>query len=139
MLPKVSEKDVQTSIVNVLTMRGALAMRVNSGAMAGEHTNKHGRTKKRIVRFITWFASGHPPTSSGVSDVLACYRGRFVAIEVKAPGKKKNATVNQKAYIDAVLQAEGIGIVADCVDDVIELLDWLDGELGREVARWSMN
>ena len=125
-LPKVSEKDVQASIVQMLTMRGALVMRINSGEMPGTYTDKYGRTKKRLTMFAAWYGPGQGRTTSGVSDVLAVYKGLFLAIEVKAPGKKNNTTANQDKYLSAVKSARGVAVVADCLDDVISILDWYD-------------
>ena len=51
----------------------------------------------------------------GVPDVLACYRGRFVAIEVKRP--KQNPTALQHAVIQQIQDAGGIAEVVTSVAD----------------------
>lgn len=61
-----------------------------------------------------------PMSRKGVSDVLVCYEGRFVAVEVKRPGGK--ASPEQKRFIKDVESAGGIGMVVDNVEDVIERL-----------------
>lgn len=55
---------------------------------------------------------------SGVPDVLFCMDGKFCAIEVKAKGKKNNATELQKLHLNMIQQSGGKAIVADCVEDV---------------------
>lgn len=57
----------------------------------------------------------------GGSDYLAIrrYDGKFVAVEFKAHGKKRNATPQQLDFLDAVRLSKGIGVVADCVEDVL--------------------
>lgn len=54
----------------------------------------------------------------GVPDFIVCLRGRFVAIETKAPGKKRATTPNQKREIEWINRAGGYAIV---VDDVSQL------------------
>ncbi len=94
------EKDIQKAIVEYLRLVGAVAIRVNSGAISGEHNGK-----KRFVRFNS---------EPGCSDIIACLAGRFVAIEVKRPGKK--ATDAQTSFLDSVRQAGGVAFVADSVE-----------------------
>lgn len=50
----------------------------------------------------------------GTSDQTCCLCGRFVAVEVKAPGEQLRP--NQRAYRENVLAEGGIHIVADSVD-----------------------
>lgn len=55
----------------------------------------------------------------GISDLIGITPdGRFLAIEVKAPGKEKTATPEQLDFIENILQRGGIGIVASSVDQV---------------------
>jgi hypothetical protein len=54
----------------------------------------------------------------GIPDIVGCYKGRFFAIETKAPGKKKNLSKNQSLRIQEIVDAQGVVIVADGVDDV---------------------
>lgn len=61
----------------------------------------------------------------GVPDFICCWRGRFLAIETKAPGKRGNTTINQDVEIAGIHKAGGAAIV---VDDVAQL-DVLDQEL----------
>lgn len=54
----------------------------------------------------------------GVPDLLCCANGRFVALEIKAPGKRGNTSPLQKMQIEAINQAGGLALV---VDDVTQL------------------
>lgn len=56
----------------------------------------------------------------GGSDLIGIYKGRFLAIECKMPGKKP--TLEQSNFIAAVIKAGGIAGVCRCKQDVIELL-----------------
>lgn len=54
----------------------------------------------------------------GVPDFLCCKGGQFIGIETKAPGKRGNTSVLQKAQLTAISQAGGIALV---IDDVSQL------------------
>ena len=57
---------------------------------------------------------------TGSSDIIGIYRGKFLAIEVKVPGK--HAEPDQKEFLNIVTGAGGIGFVAHSVDEVREKL-----------------
>ncbi len=61
-----------------------------------------------------------PMSRKGISDLLVCFDGRFIAIEVKRPGGR--ATHEQTQFIEEVEQAGGIGFIADNVGEVVERL-----------------
>jgi hypothetical protein len=56
----------------------------------------------------------------GIADILGCYQGRMLAIEVKRPGGR--VSLEQKRFIKRVNAEGGIGFVAYSVDDVVERL-----------------
>ena len=60
---------------------------------------------------------------NGVSDILACVDGRFVALEVKVLGKKHTLKPLQQRYIQDVINAGGIAGCVVSVDEVKELLN----------------
>lgn len=108
-LPKPKEAEVQRAIMAYLRLRGAHAVRVNSGAV---------KTEDRFIRF------NH---TVGCSDVLACFEGRFLALEIKRDAKGK-ATEQQQQFIGEVRRAGGIAAVVWSVEQVRELLDTIEGE-----------
>jgi hypothetical protein len=58
---------------------------------------------------------------SGVPDFICCVpssAGGFLAIETKAPGKRKNTTAMQDQQITAIREAGGVAVV---IDDVTQL------------------
>lgn len=59
----------------------------------------------------------------GAPDILACWQGRWLAIETKAPGKRNHTTPNQKRELAAIQAAGGIALVVDDVEQVREVLD----------------
>lgn len=64
---------------------------------------------------------------SGVSDIIALYKGRFIAIEAKADAAKK-PTELQTRFLKKVLDAGGIPMLIhkDNLDELKQLLDDLD-------------
>ena len=63
-------------------------------------------------------------TKSGNPDIICCLNGRFVAIEVKQPGK--NPTELQKLKMDKITEAGGVAFVARSVSDVMTALSQLN-------------
>ena len=61
----------------------------------------------------------------GIPDIIACWRGRFLAIETKAPGKRANTTANQERVIAEIIAHDGMAIV---VDDVSQLAVYMAKE-----------
>ena len=60
---------------------------------------------------------------AGTSDIIACYRGRYLAIECKI-GRNK-PTAKQIDFLDSVREAGGIALVSWDIDSVIQLLEEL--------------
>jgi len=85
-----SEKEIQKEIIDYLEDKGMYVI--------------------KIVR----------ANKSGVSDLAVCYDGKFIAIEVKAEGKKQNTTHLQKHHQYLVTQSGGKAFVADSLWDVME-------------------
>ena len=57
----------------------------------------------------------------GISDIIGCYQGRFIAIEIKSP--KGIVSPGQRAFLDKVNDAGGRGFVARSIEDVINGLN----------------
>lgn len=57
--------------------------------------------------------------STGMSDLCGILpSGKWLAIEVKAFGKKKNVTKLQQKFIDTINENNGIACVVACQDDL---------------------
>ena len=61
---------------------------------------------------------------AGVPDRIVCWRGQFIGIEVKAPGKLKTQTAIQKKAQQEIEKAGGVYLLVDSVEMVKE---WFDG------------
>ena len=62
--------------------------------------------------------------AAGIPDIIACYKGVFLGIEVKLDYNKPSEI--QKAKLKLINNAGGIGIVAYSIDDVAEVLKEVD-------------
>lgn len=62
--------------------------------------------------------------AAGIPDIIACYKGVFLGIEVKLDYNKPSEI--QKAKLKLINNAGGIGIVAYSIDDVTEVLKEVD-------------
>lgn len=91
-----------------------------------------GKVKDAVKKFLkergAWYFM---PVSNGmgqvgIPDIIVCYKGVFVAIETKAPGKKGNVTPNQQRAIDAIRNADGFAWVVDNPADMPMLFDVID-------------
>lgn len=58
--------------------------------------------------------------TSGVPDVICCVNGKFVALEIKLPGKK--ATELQNYKISEIQKAGGIAQVVTSLEEAKEIL-----------------
>lgn len=92
------EASVQTSILNYL---GSLKPK-------GKFYNMHGNG---------WQGRGRP-------DIIGCYKGRFIAIEVKRPGEEP--TKLQRHELNLWDMTEAITMVATSVEDVKKMIEELD-------------
>lgn len=64
--------------------------------------------------------------AAGIPDLIACYKGRFLGIEVKLDYNKPSEI--QKAKLKLINKSGGVGIVAYSLSDVIEVIERLDRE-----------
>ena len=88
-----------------------------------------GRVKKVVKERLT--AAGayfYMPMSNGFGrvgapDFIVCHNGRYIGIEIKAPGKRNNTTPNQDRELQAIRDAGGIALVVDDAAQLDEVLN----------------
>ena len=68
-------------------------------------------------------------TKAGIPDIICCYKGRFIAIEVKRPEAKTNVSPLQVANITMIINAQGEAIVAWDKETVKTFIDNIDKEI----------
>lgn len=67
----------------------------------------------------------HGGLGTGTSDVIACVRGRFVALEVKKPKDGVPVTPEQTAFLALVNRSGGVGVVVRSVAETAEVVQRL--------------
>lgn len=105
------EHDLQTKIIKLIRERGGVATRVNSGSIVFKRS---GYTN--VLKLA----------DKGTSDIIACYQGRYLAIEVKFDDGKPSE--EQIEFGKTVNKAGGIFLLAYNLEDVDGELDILDRE-----------
>jgi len=79
--------------------------------------------KKALTKNGAWVVKTHGSIhTAGLPDLLVCYEGRFVAIEVKRPETRHTVTSRQQAFLDAIEAAGGISGVATSIEEALTLL-----------------
>lgn len=92
--------------------------------------NESDLTKKMAVRIRTrggWarkIAGG--PGQSGLPDLLAAYRGHFIGLEVKMPGRERTLTDLQAATLKAMKRGGAIALMVTTVQQVDRIMDAID-------------
>ena len=71
----------------------------------------------------------------GIADIIACVNGLFVGIEVKRPGAKREQSEVQKVHERNVKKSGGIYLLADSLQEVIDLVSSLEekNEKGTDI------
>jgi len=81
--------------------------------------------KDELTKRGAWVYKTHGSAYSmrGAPDILACYPdGRFVALEVKQPGRRSRATPLQKYHLRKIREAGGVGAVVTSVEEALDAI-----------------
>ena len=78
--------------------------------------------QRQIIRYLrergayVFKVVGSPLQQRGTPDLLVCWQGKFIALEIKVPGEK--ATLLQDHEIHKIREAGGRGLVVRSIEDV---------------------
>lgn len=97
-----TEKQIENTILSWLFIQGIFAHKVDNVGIFDQKIGRY-RMKQSVHRKL------------GISDILCCYKGRFVAIEVKRKGGKLSE--HQERYLKDVNASGGLGFVARSIED----------------------
>lgn len=64
--------------------------------------------------------------TAGIPDLLICYKGHFIGIEVKVPGRESTVTDLQANTSRKIKAAGGIAVMFSYVEQVERMLDLID-------------
>lgn len=110
---KILEKDIKRQILQYMRARGALIF-VHDNVGIYNHEKGVYQLRRGPERML------------GVADLIGIYKGKFIAIEVKQPGRR--LTSEQAVFLAQVKDQGGISFMATSVEDT-QLQ--LDGQLRR--------
>lgn len=81
------------------------------------------KIKKYLKSIGAYFVKQHGNAfvKSGIPDILVCYHGAFIGIEVK--NEKNKTTLLQDHNLSEIKKAGGIAVVARSVEDVKEKIN----------------
>jgi len=65
---------------------------------------------------------GDESNASGTPDLLICYRGIFIGLEVKDPHERTPVTELQKLKLLKITEAGGYGFVCKSIDEAVQYL-----------------
>lgn len=74
-----------------------------------------------------WKEHGGPYGASGIPDIICCYKGRFLGLEVKLANGK--LTELQKRAIGKINRAGGVACRVESVEEVRAVIDRIEGEI----------
>ena len=73
-----------------------------------------------------WKEHGGPYGTSGIPDIICCYKGRFIGMECKLPGGR--LTELQKRAIEKINRAGGTARRVESVEDAKNIIQLVDDE-----------
>lgn len=86
---------------------------------------------KRICTYLkakgAWWVKTTGVSKVGCPDLLVCYRGWFIALEVKRP-QIGRVSVKQHAELSKIIEADGIAQVVTSVEEVDRILRLIDAQ-----------
>ena len=92
---------------------------------------KESAVQKKIIDYLhsigAWTVKTIQCNKAGVLDILCCYKGKFVALEVKRDiyAKMNETSELQQRTIKQIIAAGGVAGVVTCVTEVKDILDGL--------------
>jgi hypothetical protein len=79
---------------------------------------------KALERYSGWWVVTHADqfSTGGMPDIIGCYNGRFIGLEVKLPGKEHTLTERQAHRIHQINKAGGFSAMVTSVDQAMDLV-----------------
>lgn len=60
---------------------------------------------------------------SGIPDIVCCFKGSFLGIEVKRPGAKNEQSEQQKLHQRSIEKSGGVYLLVDSLQEVIDYVE----------------
>ncbi len=82
-----------------------------------------------------WKEHGGPYGTSGIPDIICCYKGRFIGMECKLPNGQ--LTELQKRAISMINRAGGIARRVESVADAQAIIQQIEKELASQPGNYE--
>jgi len=95
-------------------------------------TQPEGRLSRRIMDALrkedafVFKVHGSEHMMAGLPDLICCYKGYFLGLETKMPGKKDNTSARQDWVHQRIRDAEGFVAVVTSIPEAIGCLRMID-------------
>jgi hypothetical protein len=93
--------------------------------------NESEITKRMVTRLKSrgaWARKIHGSMyTAGLPDIIVCYKGWCLGLEVKKPGREKTLTGIQRKTLERIEEAGGYGKMVTTIKQVDAILDEIDG------------
>lgn len=95
---------------------------------AKPETKLQNKIRKSLEDNGAWVIKihGSPFTKKGTPDLLICYRGYFIGMEIKTPGNESNTTELQDYQLKEIKKAGGVAVVISSVEKANKVLSFID-------------
>lgn len=91
---------------------------------------KEQTIQRKIIKYLeeqgAYVVKTISTNKKGTPDILACYKGRFIAVEVKAPGKEYNVSELQAYNLRKINESGGYAIATSSLTNVVSLVKRID-------------
>jgi hypothetical protein len=61
---------------------------------------------------------GSPLSKKGIPDLICCWRGHYIAFELKQPGEPRSASVAQLFHINKIVRAGGHAHTVASIEEI---------------------
>ena len=119
---KLTEKQIELSIIHVLRLHGFWVQKVHSGALYKQYRDRQGKMRQHKVKLA----------DKGTPDLICCANGKFIAIEVKRDQKeieswirnaeKDHRSAAQHHQQELITHAGGIVMVVSSPEETLDHL-----------------
>ena len=80
----------------------------------------------KYLKAISYVVKIISATKAGVLDVIVCYKGRFIAFEVKTPDEKTNVSDLQQHNINEIIKNGGLAYIVWELNQVKEIIEGIE-------------
>jgi len=72
-----------------------------------------------------WLKTHGSAFTANQPDIIGCYNGKYIALEVKRPSARDNLTTGQFAVLENIKDALGVAVVVTSVEEALASLEEL--------------